>query len=76
LGSARQRTQIRTARLDGVVGFKARTRWCCGALQHVPYVKTMFGAVMALKGACSQAMNNKERSAALAECVRWRSEHA
>ncbi len=41
-------------------------RW----LQHVPHVKTMFGAVMALKGACSQAVHNKERCAALAECVR------
>ena len=46
------------------------TRWCGGVLQHVPYVKTMFGAVMALKGACSQAVHNKERYAALAECVR------
>ena len=49
----------------------ARTRWCGGVLQHVPYVKTMLGAVMALKGACSQAVHNKERCAALAECVRF-----
>ncbi len=48
----------------------ARTRLCGGVLQHVPYVKTMFRAVMALKGACSQAVHNKERCAALAECVR------
>jgi hypothetical protein len=48
----------------------ARTRCCGGVLQHVPYVKTMFRAVMALKGACSQAVHNKERCAALAECVR------
>jgi hypothetical protein len=48
----------------------ARTRWCGGVLQHVPYVKTMFSAVMALKGACSQAVHNKERCTALAECVR------
>ncbi len=47
------------------------TRFCGGALQHVPYVKTMLGAVMALKGACSQAVHNKERCAALAECVRF-----
>ncbi len=39
-------------------------------LQLVPYVKTMLGAVMALKGACSQAVHNKERCIALAECVR------
>ena len=38
-------------------------------MQLVPYVKTMFGAVMALRGACSQAVHNKERCAALAECV-------
>ena len=38
--------------------------------QHVPHVNTMFGAVMTLKGACSQAVHNKERCAALAECVR------
>ena len=38
-------------------------------LQHVPYVKTMFSAVMALKGACSQAVHNKDRCTALAECV-------
>jgi hypothetical protein len=44
--------------------------------QHVPYVKTMFGAVMALKGACSRAAHNKERCTALAECVRRQSEHA
>ncbi len=48
----------------------AFTRWCGRVLQHVPYVKTMFGAVIALKGACSQAVHNKERCAALAECVR------
>jgi hypothetical protein len=29
----------------------------------------MFGAVMKLKGACSQAVHNKERCTALAECV-------
>ncbi len=46
------------------------TRWCGRALQLVPYVKTMFGAVMALRSACSQAVHNKERCAALAECVR------
>ncbi len=39
-------------------------------LQLVPYVKTMVCAVMALKGACSQAVHNKERCTALAECVR------
>ncbi len=43
---------------------------CGGVSQHVPYVKTMLGAVMALRGACSQAVHNKERCAALAECVR------
>jgi hypothetical protein len=48
----------------------ARTRWCGLVLQLVPYVKTMVGAVMALKGACSQAVHNKERCTALAECVR------
>ena len=48
----------------------ARARRCGRVLQHVPYVKTMFGAVMALKGACSQAVHNKERCTALAECVR------
>jgi hypothetical protein len=46
------------------------THWCGRVLQHVPYVKTMFGAVMTLKGACTQAVHNKERCAALAECVR------
>jgi hypothetical protein len=45
----------------------ASTRRCGGALQHVPYVKTLFGAVMALKGACSQAVHNKERCTALGE---------
>ena len=45
-------------------------------MQHVPCVKTMFGAVMKLKGACNQAVHNKERCTALVECVRWRSEHA
>jgi hypothetical protein len=30
----------------------------------------MFGAVVTLKRACSQAVHNKERCAALAECVR------
>ncbi len=54
----------------------ARARRCGRVLQHVPYVKTMFGAVMALKGACSQAVHNKERCTALAECVRCQSEHA
>ncbi len=48
----------------------ACTRLCCGVSQHVPYVKTMFCSVMALRGACSQAVHNKERCAALAECVR------
>jgi hypothetical protein len=37
--------------------------------QLVPYVKTMLSAVMVLKGACSQAVHNKERCIALAECV-------
>jgi hypothetical protein len=40
----------------------------------LPYVKTMFGAVMKLKGACSQAVHNKERCTALAECV-WLHRH-
>jgi hypothetical protein len=48
----------------------AGTLLCCHVLQHVPYVKTMFSAVMALKGACSQAVHNKERCIALAEYVR------
>ena len=39
-------------------------------LQHVPYVKTMFSAVIALKGACREAVHNKERCTALGECVR------
>ncbi len=53
-----------------VAQFVDGTRWCGRALQLVPYVKTMFGAVMALRSACSQAVHNKERCAALAECVR------
>ena len=45
----------------------ASTQRCGGALQHVPYVKTMFSAVMALKGACNQAVHNKKRCTALGE---------
>ena len=36
-------------------------------LQHLPYVRTMFSAVMALKGACNQAVHNKSRCTALGQ---------
>ena len=58
------------SRLDIWLVGMARTRWCGRVLQLVPYVKMMFGAVMTLEGACSQAVHNKERCIALAECVR------
>ncbi len=61
--------KTRTSRHDVSFVGMAGTRSCGGVVQHVPYVKTMFGAVIKLKRACSQAVHNKERCTALAECV-------
>ena len=47
----------------------ARPHACGVVEQHIPYVKTMLGGVILLKLACSQAVQNKERCAELAECV-------